>query len=199
MFWSSGSDPGEFSAFLAVRAVFDDQADGFFDAHPVVFLRNRRSGFVNAAVLLLVHRSGNLVLPLRIRHHFFVLQHQPLHPSLFLGRRKLVMRRSRPQSTLLRPVRPVGVFSMLEIKPDFIEAFFGDEIFALGTEVAAVDDGVDKGVGMGAQVAGGSNAPDSFESEGVPDAAGGEVGFVDEVEDGVGVALGEGLVNLAVF
>ena len=74
------------------------------------------------------------------------------------------MRRRRPQPTLLRPVRPVGVFSMLEIKSNLVEAFFGDKIFALGTEIAAVDDGIDEGVGMGAQVTAGFDAADAFEA-----------------------------------
>lgn len=72
---SSSGGGGQFSGFLAVGAVFDDEADGFFDADPVVFFRNRRRCLVDPAVLALVHRPRDLVLPLRIRHHFLILQH----------------------------------------------------------------------------------------------------------------------------
>ena len=72
---------------------------------------------------------------------------------------------------------------MLEIKTDLVEALLGDEIFALGTEIAAVHDGVDEGVRVGAQVAAAFDTADAFEAKGVPDAAGGDVGLVDEIED----------------
>ena len=81
---------------------------------------------------------------------------------------------------------------MFEVEADFVEALFGDEVFAVGAEVAAVDDGVNEVVGVGAEGAAAFDAADAFEAEGVPDAAGDEVGFVDEVEDRVGVALGVG-------
>ena len=101
------------------------------------------------------------------------------------------MRRRAPKSALLRTISPVGVFCMLEIEPDFVEALLGDEIFTFRAKIPAVDDGVDEGVRVGAQIAAGLDAANTFEAEGVPDAAGGDVGLVDEVEDGVGVALGE--------
>lgn len=103
------------------------------------------------------------------------------------------MRRRTPESTFLRAVRTVGVFGVLEVKSDFVKALFGDEVFAFGAKVAAIDDGVNEGVRVGAQVSAGFDAADAFEAKGVPDTAGGEVGFVDEVEDRVGVALGERL------
>ncbi len=99
------------------------------------------------------------------------------------------MRRRAPQSTLLRPIRARGIFPMFQVIPDLVEALFGDEVFALGAEVAAVDEGVDEGVRVGAEGAAAFDAADALEAEGVPDADGGGVGFVDEVEDGVGVAL----------
>lgn len=100
------------------------------------------------------------------------------------------MRRRAPQPAFLRAVRTSGIFAVFEIIPDFIEALFGDEVFAFGAEVAAVDEGVDEGVRVGAEGAAAFDAADAFEAEGVPDAAGSDVCFVDEVEDGVGVALG---------
>ncbi len=80
---------------------------------------------------------------------------------------------------------------MFQIESDFVEAFLGDEVFSFWSEVAAVDYGVDEFVRVRAEVPAAFDAADAFEAEGVPDAAGGDVGFVDEVEDGVGVALQE--------
>ena len=60
------------------------------------------------------------------------------------------MRRRAPQATLLRAIRAIGVFGVFEVEADLVEALLGDEIFALGAEVAAVDDGVDEGVRVGA-------------------------------------------------
>ena len=99
------------------------------------------------------------------------------------------MRGGAPQTTLFRAVGAARVGAVFEVVADLVEAFFRDEVFTFGTEVAAVDDGVDEVVGVGAEVAAVFDAADAFEAEGVPDAAGGDVGFVDEVEDGVGVAL----------
>lgn len=144
------SGGGQFGGFLAVGAVFDDETDGFFDAHPVIFFRNRRRCLVDPAMLPLVHCPCDLVLPLRIRHHFFILQHKPLHPSLLLGWRKLVVRRRASKPAFLCSVRAVGVFGVLEVESDFVKALFGDEVFAFRAEVAAIDDGVDEGVGVGA-------------------------------------------------
>lgn len=191
---------------FALGTVLDRHAHRLLDAHPVVHLRDRRRRLVDAPVLLRVLLPRDLVLPLRIAHHLLVLQHQPLFPpssscppsspsSSRLHGNKLIMRRRAPQPAFFRPVRPVGVFAVLEIEADLVEALFRDEVFALGAQVSSVDDGVDEFVWVGAQVSAGFDAADAFEAEGVPDSAGGEVGFVDEVEDGVGVALfvgGEG-------
>ena len=106
------------------------------------------------------------------------------------------MRGRTPQPAFLRAVGAAGIGAVLEVVFYLVEALFGDEIFAFGAEVAAVDDGVDELVGVGTQVAAAFDAADAFEAEGVPDAAGGDIGFVDEVEDGVGVALGCTLVLL---
>jgi len=78
---------------------------------------------------------------------------------------------------------------VFQVIPNLIEALFGDEVFTFRAEVAAVDEGVDEGVGVGAEGAAAFDAADALEAEGVPDADGGGVGFVDEVEDAVGVAL----------
>ena len=42
---------------------------------------------------------------------------------------------------------------------------------------------------MGAEVAAVFDSSDAFEAESVPDAAGGDVRFVDQVKDGICVAL----------
>lgn len=71
-------------------------------------------------------------------------------------------RASKP--AFLCTVRSVGVFGVLEIKPYFVEALFGDKVFAFGAEVAAIDNGVDQGVGVGAQVSAGFDTSDAFEA-----------------------------------
>lgn len=109
------------------------------------------------------------------------------------------MRGGTPEPTLFRAIGARGVGAVFEVVADFVKTLFGDEVFAFGAEVAAVDDGVDEIVGRGAQVAAAFDAADAFEAEGVPDAAGGDVGFVDEVEDGVCVALYWRLVRLRLF
>ena len=78
---------------------------------------------------------------------------------------------------------------MLEVEADFVEALLGDEIFAFGTEVTAINYGVNELAGVRAEIAAGLDAADAFEAEGIPDTAGRHISFVDEVEDGVGVAL----------
>jgi hypothetical protein len=60
------------------------------------------------------------------------------------------MRGRAAQSTFLRAISPVGVFGVLEVESDFVKALLRDEVFAFGAEVAAIDDGVDEGVGVGA-------------------------------------------------
>ena len=69
--------------FLAVRAVFDDEADGLFDADPMEFLGDGGGRFIDAAVLRGVHGACDFILALRIAHHLFILQHQPFaQPAL---------------------------------------------------------------------------------------------------------------------
>ena len=99
------------------------------------------------------------------------------------------MRRCTPQTALFGAVCSVGVFSVFEVEADLVEALFGDKVFALRTEITAVDDGINKLVRVGSEVAAAFHAANAFKAEGVPDAAGGEVGFIDEVEDRIGVAL----------
>lgn len=99
------------------------------------------------------------------------------------------MRRRTSQAALLSAVGAVGIFAVLEVEADLVEALFRDKVFTLGAKVAAVDDGIDEVVRVGPQVAAGFDAPDAFEAQGVPDTAGGDVGLVNEIEDGVGVAL----------
>ena len=76
-----GTRRGGFVDFLAVRAVLDDETDGFFDAHPMELLGDGGGRFVDPAMLLHMHEPGNLILPLRIGHHLLILEHQPL-PAL---------------------------------------------------------------------------------------------------------------------
>lgn len=95
------------------------------------------------------------------------------------------MRSCATKSTLLGSVGSAGICAILQIEANLVEALFGDEVFAFWTEVAAVDYGVYELVWMRSEVATGFDAADSFEAEGIPDAAGSNVGFVDEIKDRV--------------
>lgn len=84
---------------------------------------------------------------------------------------------------------------MFEVVANLIKALFGDEVLAVGTEITAVDDSVDEVVGVGTEGAALRDAANALEAEGIPDAAGGDISFVDEVEDRVGVSLEVGSVT----
>jgi len=99
------------------------------------------------------------------------------------------VRRRAPQAALLCAVGAVGVFAVLQVKANLVKSLFRDEVFTLGSKVSAVDDGIDEVIRVGAQVAAGFNAPDAFKAQGVPYTAGSDVSLVDEVEDGVSIAL----------
>ncbi len=175
---------------FAFWAVLDSEADSLLDTHPMVVLCNGGRRLVDPAMLASMDLSCDLVLPLWVCNDFLVLQHQPLLTvPILLSRDELVVRRRTSQAALLSAVGAVGVFAVLEVEADLVETLFRDEVFTLGAKVAAVDDGINEVVRVGPQVAAGFNAPDAFEAKGVPDTAGGDVGFVNEVEDGVGVAL----------
>lgn len=77
---------------------------------------------------------------------------------------------------------------MLEIEANFVETLLGNEIFAFRTKISAVNDGIDKLI-VGTKISGTFDTPDSFEAQGVPYAARCNVGFVNQVENGVCVAL----------
>lgn len=68
------------------------------------------------------------------------------------------------ETAFLGAVGAGRVFAVFEVEADFIEALFGDEVFAVGTEVAAIDNGVDEIVGVGAQGAAAFDAADAFEA-----------------------------------
>lgn len=81
------------------------------------------------------------------------------------------MRSGAAKSALFRSVGSAGVGAVFEIIAYLVETFFGHKVFAFRTEIAAVNDGVDEVVWMGAKVAAGFYAADAFEAESVPDAA----------------------------
>ena len=63
------------SCVLAFGTIFDDETDGFFDPDPMKSLCDSRCGLVDAAMLLFMYLLRDLILPLWITHHLFVLQH----------------------------------------------------------------------------------------------------------------------------
>lgn len=116
-----------------------------------------------------MHVSGYFVLALWITHYFLVFQHEPFALSAFIGE-EFVMRSGAAKSAFLCPVGSAGIGAMFEVVAYFVETFFRHKVFAFGTEIAAVDDGVDEVVWMGAEVAAGFYTADAFEAESVPDA-----------------------------
>jgi hypothetical protein len=125
----------------ALGAVADDLVDSLLDAHPVVELRNRSSSLVDAAVLLVVDLSSELVLLLGIRYDLLALEPQLLW-LVVVARCDLVVGRGTTETALLCPICAVGVLSVLEIEADLVEALFCDVLVVL-TKISTVDDGVD--------------------------------------------------------
>lgn len=163
-----GTCRGGFVDFLAVRAVLDDETDGLFNADPVELLGDGGGRFVDPAMLLHMHDPRNFILPLRVGHHLLVLEHQPLSSlsSVFPTRRRqqLVVGGGAAEAAFLGAVGAGRVFAVFEVEADFVEALFGDKVFAVRAQVAAIDDGVDEVVGVGAQSPAAFDAADAFEA-----------------------------------
>lgn len=112
-------------AVFAVDAIFDDEADGFFDADPVVLLCYCCRCFVDAAVRQGVDLTGDFVLALWVCDDFFVFEHQPFFAVLaVLGGEEFVMGCGAAESGFFSPVGAVGIFAVFEVEADFVEAFF---------------------------------------------------------------------------
>ena len=131
-----------FVYFLAVRAVFDDETDGFFNSDPVELVGDCCRCFVDAAMLLCVYLARDFVLALRVRNYFFVFEHQSFAVGAVFCGKEFIMSSCTSQSAFLGSVCAVGVFPMFQVEADFVEALLGDEVFTFGTEVATVNDGV---------------------------------------------------------
>lgn len=94
------------------------------------------------------------------------------------------------ESVLFRGISVAWILAGLEVILDPLEAPLVVGVLLLVAQVAAVDDGVDEvALGLGGEVAAAGDPPDALEAQRVPDAARSDVGLVDEVENGVGVAL----------
>lgn len=78
------------------------------------------------------------------------------------------------------------VFAFFEVEADLVETFFGYVVLVV-LEIPAVHYGVDKLAGVAPETARGFDEPDALEPEGIPDFDRGGIGFVHEVEYGVGV------------
>ena len=107
------------------------------------FFGDGGGGFVDATVLRGVYISRDFVLALRVADDLFIFQHQPLALAV-LVRKELVMCRGAPESALLRTVSSARISAVLEVISDLVESLFGHKVFALGAEVATVNDGVDQ-------------------------------------------------------
>jgi hypothetical protein len=90
-----------------------------------------------------MHLLGNLILVLRVRDNFFVLEHE-LFVFTVLPFNEFVMRGRTPESTLLSSVGTSRVFGVLEIISNFVEAVLRNGIFPISSQVSAVDYSVNK-------------------------------------------------------
>ena len=159
---------GSFTDFLAVWAVFNDEADGFFDSYPVKLLGDGGGGFVDPAMCLGVYLSRDLVLSLWVSYNLFILQHQSLILTPVLRWKQLIVRRSAPQTAFLRPISAIRVLSVFEIESDLVEAFFRDKVFAFWTEVATINNSIYELVRMGAEISAAFDTSDALETQGIP-------------------------------
>ena len=176
-----------FVHLAALWAIPDDLADSLLDADPVVEFCNGRRRLVDAAVALVVHVACNLVLALRIGNDFFPLKPELLR--LVVGPWcQLVVGGRRAQAAFLCAVGSVWVFAVLQVEADLVEALFRHKVVVL-PQIAPVYDGIDKLAGIRLEIAAALDAPNALEAQRIPYPARCEVGFVDEVEDGVSVAL----------
>lgn len=75
------SDGVGFRRVFTPVTVFNHQANGLFDPDPVIFLRDDRSGLVNAGMLMRVHMSRNFILTLRVGNNLFILEHESFRIS----------------------------------------------------------------------------------------------------------------------
>jgi hypothetical protein len=82
---------------------------------------NRRSGLVNSSMLFYVDFLGNLVLLLRIRYNFLVLQHQ-LFGFAIVSASQFVMSSSAAEPTLLGSISAPRVFGVLQVISNLLKA-----------------------------------------------------------------------------
>lgn len=176
---------------LALRAGSDHVADGLLDTAPVVLFRNGRRCLVDTSMVHDVHAARNLVLPRRVGYDLLVLEHE------FVPIEQLVVRRRTAQTALLSAVCAVGVFAILEVVLDLVEALFAYQLFGFArSQIPSIDDGVDETVRVALEVSASLDSSNALEAQRIPDLARCHVGLVHEVEDAVGVAQPRRPVNV---
>lgn len=179
---------GRFECFLALGTIPDNSTDGLLNPDPMVFDSDSRGGLIDSRVLLNVHLPRDFILLLRVGHHFFVFQHQffiiPVTAS-----DQLVMRCRTAQPALLRAISPSRVFGVLEIVSNLVEAILRDGILSLRAKISPVDDRINIVPRVGQESASPRNLANSFEPESIPNTTRRNVALVDQVEDGVRIAL----------
>ena len=74
------------------------------------------------------------------------------------------MRRCTSKAAFFGSISTIGVFAMFKVEANFVEAFFGDKVFALGAKVSTVDDCIDEFVRVRAEIAAAFNTSDAFEA-----------------------------------
>lgn len=78
---------------------------------------------------------------------------------------------------------------MLKVEMDLVESFFANEVFAFGTKITTVYNGVNKLIGIRTEVAAGFDTAYTLEAEGIPNTARSYIGLINKVENGICVAL----------
>ena len=80
---------------------------------------------------------------------------------------------------------------MFKVESNLVEAFFGNVVLSFRAKIAPVDNRIDKSFWIRSQITARLHPADAFEAKSIPDAAGGDIGFIDQVEDAVSIALEE--------
>ena len=188
--YSLRSESVDLGGLIKIKKKIDRHADGLFDADPMIQLGDRCSGFVDATVLLGVFLSSYLVLSLRVADNFFIFEHQALLAFLtsFCGN-ELVVRGCTAQARFFGAISTIWVFSMLEVEAYLVETLFRDKVFAFGTKVTTVYNGINELVWMRAKITAGFDAANALEAQSVPYSARRDIGLVDKVEDRIGISL----------
>ncbi len=172
-----------FGQLLAIGTVANHQPHSLFDSDPMILVRDRRGGLVDARMMLLMRGPRNLILLLRVGDDLLVFEHETVIVQ------QLVVNGGAAQATLFGAIRAIGVFTVLEVEFDLVEALLGDKVFPVGTQISAVDDCIYQFVRIRFEIAAALDASNLLEAQRIPDATRCNIGFVHQVENRICVPL----------